>query len=318
MTPIFITLFSTLFACADSEARHLPESIETADVKELPISTKPKLNVIVVEADSTYHIWLEGRSGVLRSKTNDTFWLENGGVAISLGQGQYNIEVDGHNYLTLKKRTTLPLKQKIETAPKNTSSYKLILDMTDRGVYVTQIQKPAGRTTKLATSKKKPTASAVLTVSNKTDLYGKPNNILNASEKSSVLTNKGMPSTAKKIEVVSPSADTINKWKSAMQGFYGGTPSIDFATMINLDQDEAAEGFFCSTATGAKKCYVVDTIKSEERFYLSDFNWNPKGAAPVLFATDHGNYISHKQQLSKSTITKVLRFDGSGYTTDRL
>ena len=97
-----------------------------------------------------------------------------------------------------------------------------------------------------------------------------------------------------------------------------GTPSIDFASLINLDQDEVKEGFFCATVPSAKKCFVVDTIKSEERFYLSDFNWDPKGEAPILFATDHGNYVAHKQQLSKSTITKVLRFDGSGYTTDRL
>ena len=123
---------------------------------------------------------MEGRSGVLRSGINDTFWLSNGGVSISQGSGQYNIEVDGHNYLVAKKNTATPMKEIIAKNTNNNSDFKLVLDMTDKGKYITQIHKPTGRTIKLATSDKKPTATAVIVVKNVTDLYGTHHNLLSA------------------------------------------------------------------------------------------------------------------------------------------
>jgi hypothetical protein len=88
--------------------------------------------------------------------------------------------------------------------------------------------------------------------------------------------------------------------------------------MINLDNDEKEEGFFCATASSISKCFIVDTINEEERYYIAEYNWTPKGNAPSLFSTEHGNYIVHIQQLAKTSVTKVVRFDGSGYTTDTL
>jgi len=322
---LFLPFLTTVIACADSEAKlntsdSPSESTTTPSTEEvtLPISTKESLSVIAVEADSKYHIWMEGRSGVLRSGINDTFWLSNGGVSISQGSGQYNIEVDGHNYLVAKKNTATPMKEIIAKNTNNNSDFKLVLDMTDKGKYITQIHKPTGRTIKLATSDKKPTATAVIVVKNVTDLYGTHHNLLSTEEKSSALKNGGVPDSGKAITVKAPSQQTLQHWKSDLKSLYGGSSNIAFSTMINLDNDEKEEGFFCATAPSVSKCFVVDTFNGEERYYLSDFNWTPKGNSPVLFSTEHGNYVVHTQNLAKTKVTKVLRFDGSGYTTDRI
>ena len=85
---------------------HQPPAIEVkSDIEkvQLPISTKSQLSVAIIEADQKWHIWMEGRSGIIHSKLTDTFWLEQGGVALTQGSGQYNHEIDGHTYLTTKK-----------------------------------------------------------------------------------------------------------------------------------------------------------------------------------------------------------------------
>jgi hypothetical protein len=327
MTSILFPILLSLIACSSSEAKQpseLNNSVKTTQKEvvtkepDLLISTKNSLSVVVVEADKKYNIWMEGRSGVLRANVSDSFWIENGGVAIPQGSGQYNVEVDGHNYLTVKKNSKTPLKQKITATPENKTNLKLVLDMTDKGKYITQIHQPQGRTIKLATSDNKPTATAIITVSNKTDLYGASKSKLNGTEKASALKNNGIPSTAKIIPVKPPSKSTLQKWTNDIKSLYGGTNSFPYATMINLDNDESEEGFICATGSNVSKCFVIDTFKGQERYYISDFNWNTKGNQPTTFSTSHGTYVAHVQKLSKTTVTKVLRFDGSGYSTDRL
>jgi hypothetical protein len=326
MISLFPILFS-LFACSSSEAKQPSEPTNSNSViqkqvttveNEFLISTKSSLAIVVVEADKKFNIWMEGRSGVLRANVTNSYWIETGGVAIPQGTGQYNVEVDGHNYLTVQKNTKISLKQKVSENTENKTNLKLILDMTDKGKYITQLQQPQGRTIKLATSDNKPTATAVITISNKTDLYGTSKSMLNSTEKASALTNNGIPSSAKPVAVKKPAKSSLQKWQNAMKALYGGSTSIPFATMVNLDTDETEEAFICVLGAGVSKCFVVDTIKGQERFYISDFNWNAKGNQPTVFSTSNGNYIAHVQKLPKTTVTKVLRFDGSGYSTNRL
>jgi hypothetical protein len=208
--------------------------------------------------------------------------------------------------------------QKVIENTENKTQLRLILDMTDKGKYITQLQKPQGRIVKVATSDKKPTATAVITVPNKTDLYGANKSKLSSTEQASALKNNGVPSTGKKITPKAPSKTLLQRWKKDMSSLYSGTATISFSTMVNLDNDDAEEGFFCTTVPGKSKCFVVDTFKGQERYYLSDFNWDAKANQPTIFSTSHGNYVAHVQILPKTTVTKILRFDGSGYSTDRL
>ena len=292
------------------------DGTSTLETAQLPLSTKPQLSIAVIEADEKWHIWMEGRSGIIHSKLTDTFWLEQGGVALKQGSGQYNHEVDGHTYLTTTKASTLAMAEKMKSAAENKTGIKIILEMTDKGKYITQVKPPTGRSARLATSAHKPVSSAIFTVENKIDALGKPKPSLKGSAVQEAKVS-GLPSSAKKIAQKNPNIELQKKWEADLKALYGKGTVMSYGTMINLDNDEAEEGFFCAKVTSGMTCFVYDTIKGQERYYFSGFNWKPKD--PVyLFATESGTYISHQQKLSKASVTKVLRFDGSGYTTERL
>jgi hypothetical protein len=125
------------------------------DSLELPVSEKKDLSLALIEADNKWHIWMEGRSGVIHSKNQNIFWLGNGGVALPQGKGQYNIEVDGHSYYTTQKLSTMSLKQKFEKIPENKTSIKIVLEMTNKGKYITQVKPPTGHSSRLSVSDKK-------------------------------------------------------------------------------------------------------------------------------------------------------------------
>ena len=333
MKPFYSLLFSSiLIGCSNNSQSqeetqsppsptHQPpvEEVSTkADIEKvhLPISTKAKLNVAIVEADQKWHIWMEGRSGIIHSKLADTYWLEQGGVALKQGSGQYNHEVDGHTYLTTKKLSTVTMSEKMKTATENKTNIKIILEMTDKGKYITQVKPPTGRSARLATSTQKPVASAIFTVDNKTDASGKAKAQL-AGDLVKETKATGLPKSAKKLAQKNPKIEQQKKWEADLKSLYGKTSVISYATMVNLDGDEAEEGFFCAKVSSGMTCFVFDTVKDQERYYFAGFNWKPKEAFHI-FSTNTGTYISHQQPLSKASVTKVLRFDGSGYTTEKL
>lgn len=288
-------------------------NIEAVD---LPLSTKTQLSVAIVEADQKWHIWMEGRSGIIHASLNDTYWLDQGGISLSQGSGQYNHEVDGHTYLTPKKLSTVSMSEKMKSATENTTDIKIILEMTDKGKYITQVKPALGRSARLATTNQKPVSSAIFTVNNKTDALGVPKPELSANLVKETK-ESGLPSSAKKLEQKNPSIELQKKWEADMKELYEKATVISYSTMINLDNDEADEGFFCAKVKTGMTCFVYDTIQGNDRYYLTGFNWKAK--EPIyLFSTDTGTYISHQQKLSKASVTKVLRFDGSGYTTEKL
>ncbi len=302
---------------------HQPTAaIQNIDIKldiekvQLPVSTKPQLSIAIIEADQKWHIWMEGRSGIIHSKLTDTFWLEQGGVALTQGSGQYNHEIDGHTYLTTTKLSTIKMADKMKTATDNKTDIKIILEMTDKGKYITQVKPPVGRSARLATSTQKPVASAIFTVANKADEFGKAKSQL-AGTLATETKSKGIPSSAKELAQKNPKLDLQKKWEADLKSLYGKASVVSYATMVNLDNDEADEGFFCAKVTSGVTCFVHDTIQGQERYYLSGFNWKPKEKLHI-FSTNTGIYISHQQPLSKASVTKVLRFDGSGYVTEKL
>jgi hypothetical protein len=296
-------------------ASSINSKIDIEDV-DLPLSTKAQLSVAVVEADQKWHIWMEGRSGIIHANLNDTYWLEQGGVALTQGSGQYNHEIDGHTYLTPKKLSTVSMSEKMKSATENKTGIKIILEMTDKGKYITQVKPPTGRSARLATTNQKPVSSAIFTVANKTDALGKPKPKLSANLAKEAKIS-GLPSAAKKLEQKNPKIELQKKWEADMKELYEKAAVISYSTMINLDNDEADEGFFCAKVKTGMTCFVYDTIQGNDRYYFTGFNWKAK--EPIyLFSTDSGIYISHQQKLSKASVTKVLRFDGSGYTTEKL
>jgi hypothetical protein len=326
--PLLIS--SIIFGCSSSQpatskaTKSIPSPVQSPsneikiDIEKahLPISTKTQLSIAVVEADQKWHIWMEGRSGVLHSKLTDTFWLEQGGVSLKQGSGQYNHEIDGHTYLTPTKISTLLMSKKMESATENKTNIKIILEMTNKGKYITQVKPPTGRSARLATSTQKPIFSAIFMVENKVDIFGKVKlgligNIATETKAT------GLPVSGKKLVQKNPKIEVQKKWEADFKGLYGKDFVMTYSTMINLDNDEQDEGFFCTKIPSGMTCFVHDTFKGNDRYYFTGFNWKPKEVVH-MFATENGSYISHQQKLSKGAVTKVLRFDGSGYTTEKL
>lgn len=326
--PLLIS--SIIFGCSNSQpstskaivSSPSPVKSPTSEIKidiekvQLPISTNTQLSIAVVEADQKWHIWMEGRSGILHSKLTETFWLEQGGISLGQGTGQYNHEIDGHTYLTPTKISTLPMSKKMETAAENKTNIKIILEMTNKGKYITQVKPPTGRSARLATSTQKPISSAIFTVENKTDTLGKAKLSLTGNIATETKAT-GLPASGKKLEKKNPNIEVQKKWEKDFKGLYGKDLIMTYSTMINLDNDEEDEGFFCTKIPSGLTCFVHDTFKGNDRYYFTGFNWKPKDVVHI-FSTENGSYISHQQKLSKGAVTKVLRFDGSGYTTEKL
>jgi translation initiation factor 1 (eIF-1/SUI1) len=242
--------------------------------------------------------------------------MNKGGIALTQGAGQYNMEIDGHSYLSIENLSTLSLAKKMESIPDNKSGVKISLDMTNKGKYITTVHPPKGRNVRIATSDKKPSKSAVFTVQNKKDLYGTSVPAITGAAVDEIK-SKGIPSTAKKIKQVNPKIEQLRKWEADFKKLYEKSSPITYSTLINLDGDEALEAFFCTKIPSGPNCFVVDVFEKQERYYITGFN--RKADEPIhLFSTESGTYISHQQKTAKVSISKVLRFDGSGYIAERL
>lgn len=287
------------------------------DTLQMSISTKSKLSVAIVEADSKYHIWMEGRSGILRTDLAKAFWLEQGGVSIPQGTGQRHLEIDGHDYFTMTTPSKVSLSKKIEDNPKNTTGIKVTLEMTGKGKYITQVVPPTGRSVKVSSSIQKPLRTAILEVENKTDALGTPTPQLNAEQIKSAKANKAIPMGATKVAKVEASKEQQAKWTTDLQNLLGSNVAMGWSSLVNLDGDEAQEGLICVTESQGKRCYVWDTINNEERYYSAGLIWDD-AHLPNIFTLDKHTYVSLEQKMQKTSVFKVLRFDGSGYDVDQI
>ena len=337
-----LSIFSVLltFACSSSEAnmpnnppkkKHktskkevLPTPNMSIETTQLHVSTKASLLVAMVEADNKFHIWMEGRSGILRVNPTEVFWLENGGISKIQGTGQMHMEVDGHTYLTTTKPSTIALANKIDTAPKNTTQSKITLEMTNKGKYITEIVPEGAKGIKLSSSTDKPARSAIIQVANNGSQFGAEIPALNTDQLNSAKANHAIPSTAKKLEHVPASPEQLAKWTKDIQALHGASASIAWSTSINLDQDEAKEGVLCAIIPQDDSCFAFDTINGEDRYYYLpnvvwavDANNKPTSSLQVFQLADK-NYIAYERILDKSSVFSTIRFDGSGYTADRL
>jgi hypothetical protein len=307
-------LSSTVSPVASPSSQPDSASFETM---LLPISTQSTLAIAIVEADQKYHIWMEGRSGILRVDTNQALWLEQGGISLGKGSGQQHLEIDGHDYFTFTKPSKVAIDKKMTENPKNNTGLKVTLEMTGKGKYITQVVPQSGRTVKVSSSIQKPVRTTILQVANKSDVYGAPTPILTAAQKSSATSNHGVPKEATVQSPVSPSTEQSKKFTTELQAILGSGMAIGWSSMVNLDRDEAMEALICVTEPSGKRCYVWDTVNNEERYYSAGLKWD-QSTLPKIFTLNNYTYVGVEQKMQKSSVFKALRFDGSGYDVDRL
>jgi hypothetical protein len=284
---------------------------------EAVISTKATLNMALIEADSKYHVWMQGRSGILRVEPANTFWYTAGGISLRQGKGQMHMEIDGHVFYTSKNISSESLASKLNNPPKNKSGYSISLEMTSKGKYITSLVPKDKSPVRIAASVQKPSRSAILTVDNPTKLWGEPTPELSGSEQSS-LKNTGKPSKTDSI-FKSPTLtkDELAASNSELQTIFGGTAKVGWSAKINLDGDEDIEHVVCSPTPKKNTCFVVDKVDKIKRYYETGFKWDGK-QHPTIFKVGNNTYIHHSSPLVKGAVHKVLFFDGSGYNSIQL
>ena len=111
-------LCGAVLACNESQARqpsatesqqatavvHHDRTADQTELIELPILTRKKLSVAMVQANKSIHIYLEGHSGVRRVDAADTYWVKDTGIARVENQAMHITEVDGHDYYVFSKK----------------------------------------------------------------------------------------------------------------------------------------------------------------------------------------------------------------------
>jgi hypothetical protein len=281
------------------------------------IATKANLNMAIVEADGKYHTWMEGRSGILRTEPQTSFWLEQGGLSTTAGKGQLHMEIDGHSFYTAKALSTTKMAKKLEKPPKNTSTLAISLEMTSKGKYITSLTQKDARSIRVASSIQKPTRSAILQIANPEKSMGEPTAPLSQTILDEIKTTGKLPSSLKVKTIVPAKEADIKKWNGELKGIFGDIANIGWSTMINLDGDEYVEALICTPTPKNKTCFVYDEINSIGRYYDSGFKWDGK-TPPVIVTNEEKNYIYHSYPLKKGAVHKVMQFDGSGYSSTQL
>ena len=208
-------LCGAVLACNESQARqpsatesqqatavvHHDRTADQTELIELPILTRKKLSVAMVQANKSIHIYLEGHSGVRRVDAADTYWVKDTGIARVENQAMHITEVDGHDYYVFSTKKPPLLTTLFKDAANENARHKIVVEISNTGQYLNYVEKSVGKKrVKLATTNKKPTKQAVLTVPNQTDIYGKPSPKLTRSELSQARKGKGMPTGATAIK----------------------------------------------------------------------------------------------------------------------
>ena len=279
---------------------------------EAVISTKTTLNMALIEADSKYHVWMQGRSGILRVEPSNTFWYKAGGISLRQGKGQMHMEIDGHVFYTSTIISSESLASKLNNPPKNKSGYSISLEMTSKGKYITSLVQKENSPVRIAASVQKPSRSAILTIDNPTKLWGEPTPELSKSEQSS-LKNTGKPSNTDSI-IKSPTLtkEELSTSNSKLRTIFGGSAKVGWSAKINLDADEYIEQVVCTPTPKKNTCFIVDEVDKIKRYYETGFKWDGK-QHPTIFKVGNNTYIHHSSPLVKGAVHKVLFFDGSGY-----
>lgn len=282
----------------------------------LKISTEPNLTMAMIEADGKFHIWMEGRSGLLRLEPANTFWLEQGGVSIRQGKGQRHMEIDGHIFFTPGSFSKTALGEKLNTAPKNTSGYAISLEMTSKGKYITSLTAKNKRPVRIASTVQKPSRSAIYTIPNVSNTMGTPTPAL-SSEVLTAIKTKSAPPTEGIQTFVNASPEQAAAWSTELKSIFGGVANVQWSGMINLDSKEGNEAIVCTPTPQEKTCFVVVSVDGQNRYYHTDFSWDGTNK-PSAFKVGTNIYLHHKTALKKGFVNKVLVFDGSGYSSQQL
>lgn len=129
-----------------------------------------------------------------------------------------------------------------------------------------------------------------------------------------------VPSGATALPLAPPDDALARTWTSDLAGLRGATPTITWATKLDLDRDGQDEGALC--VTGGKDdqdCYVVDETAGTRRYYgLSTmrFEGGDAATAPLPFRHGDGVYIMHVPSGPQARpVILLARWDGSTYRT---
>ena len=287
------------------------------DHVEIKISTDPNLTLAMIEADGKFHIWMEGRSGLLRVEPANTFWLEQGGVSLRQGKGQRHLEVDGHTFFTPGVLSKTAMGEKINSVPKNTSGYAISLEMTSKGKYITSLTSKNKRPVRIASTVQKPSRSAIYTLTNAGNTLGTATPVLASTLLTEIKTNSAVPATTTVVPFGTAKPEQVSVWNTDLKAIFGGIANVEWSGTLNMDGKEGDESIICTPTKEERTCFVVTTINGTNHYYHTDFKWNGKDK-PQAFKVESATYVHHKSPLKKGFVNKVLSFDGAGYSSTQL
>ena len=117
-------------------------------------------------------------------------------------------------------------------------------------------------------------------------------------------------------------AEELARWTDTLTKLRGAPVTVEHARAADLDGDQQPEGLVCVVGGRGNPCYIVDDVDGQTRYYSTALQWakGDPADAPQVFSTSKGTYIMHSPAGSVTSkgggIVRVVRFDGSGYTTD--
>jgi len=261
-------------------------------------------------------MWMESRSGTIRTAIGNAYWADNGFVLKS-GDAYNHHLANGQMYATVtppgegSTKMSELLTRQTEPPP----GYAVEALTTGSGKQRLTIKPPIGQGSRLGNFDSTP-APIVWMEAKRPEASGKAvppltTTGLKARE------GGGFENTAPEgAAAVAPAAELdTTKMKAELDKIREVPVELHLAQPINLDQDEEAEVFICLTGGMGNSCYVADTVGEETRYYTTRLDYQGTGDKPVFFSTTDGGYVMHSPAGQPLT---VVRFDGVGYTTDTL
>ncbi|NOY27446.1 MAG: hypothetical protein GXP62_16390 [Oligoflexia bacterium] len=129
-----------------------------------------------------------------------------------------------------------------------------------------------------------------------------------------------VPKGATALPLKAPDPDTKAQWSRDLSKLRGAATTITWATLLDLDQDDADEGFAC-VAGGAddQDCYVIEPTQAAPHYLgvsTMRFDGGPADAAPKAFKKGQGIYVMHATGSGDTARLWVARYDGGGYIVE--
>lgn len=303
-----------------------PPEAPTAMIRTV-LPSKATVTTVVFTTDDKLLFWMETINGTHSATPDTSFWTGEGIVIPENGAFRHYL-ADGTNFVTASAPTEgiTPISEvlKMETQPPE--GYAWEADTGSSGLSKVFINPALGKRQRIGMFTSEPTP--VWLEGTRTAPRGTAVPALSVASgfmnrEGTKLFRNEPPVGSTPVPAAALSAEELAAWGATFAEMRGTEISVDLTQMINLDSDEALEGFVCIAGGRGNPCYIVDQVGTETRFYSTTIQWFTGDAEPPqFFSVENNGYIMHSPELATTNrgngIIRIVRFDGSGYTTEAI